>query len=270
MRRAVAGLALAACLVAWWNWPQPVDPAPAEAPSEVKRVVTRFEPAAAERSDDVFAQAARGELGDEYRQRVCDLCATGHLTGANCAPCPAEEEPPAELAELHVDVVDESGRPEDRARLIVTGCDVLQRGGRGAFTVKPGRCLVRAMRRDGALFARSPEVAVEVGAGAQEYVQLELASARTGGLGVSIHPDAEGIRVAAVMPGTPAAELGLGPGDLIVEVDGMDARELGLHGFIDAMTGPEGTEVEFVVRVGEGDDAVEEPLVIVRRYLERS
>lgn len=277
-RRVVAGLALVGILVALWatrsDAPAPTTSVPEARPERPK--VTRFRPEA--RPDapapeaDVLLEAARGDFGEAYQERLCDLCAKGSLTGEVCelASCEADEQAPA-LAELQVDVVDEGGRPEDRARVRVVGCEVKGATRQRTFSVEaPGTCVVQAWRRDGALFARAPDVEVAVQPGAQEYVQLELASARTGGLGVSILPDPEGIRVVAVMPGTPAEELGLAVGDVILEVNGVDTMDLDVRDFIAEMTGPEGTEVDFVVRLGDDPEAPPEPLTIVRRFLDRS
>ena len=180
------------------------------------------------------------------------------------APPPREKT--VERTELIVDVVDEDGRPDDRARVWITGCKVL--GGRQrAFVVEPGHCEVHGARRDGALFARAEPVQVDVAAGDSGYAQVQLPSTKTGGLGISIRMDHGAIRVLSVMPGTPAEKMGLVPGDRIVEVDGVPTTELGVRGFVQRMTGPVGTEVEFVLRYEEEGEVVEEPLTIVRSFL---
>lgn len=277
-RRAAAGLALVGILVALWatRSSAPADSAPLAEARPERPKVTRFRPEARveapEPGGDVLLEAARGDFGEAYQERLCDLCAQGSLTGEVCelAACVAPEEVPA-LAEIQVDVVDEHGRPEDRARVRVDGCQVKGATRQRTFSVEaPGTCVVQAWRRDGALFARAPDVEVTVAPGGQEYVQLELASTRTGGLGVSILQDPEGIRVVSVMPGTPAEELGLAAGDVILEVNGVDTLDLDVRDFIAEMTGPEGTEVDFVVRLGDDPEAPPEPLTIVRRFLDRS
>ena len=170
---------------------------------------------------------------------------------------------------LVIDVIDEDGRPTDRARVWVRGCPA-ERVGFGEFRVGEGACVVRAGRRDGALWARSRAVEVQVPARGEEYVQVELSSRRTGGLGVSIRPAEGGIRVVRVMPGTPAAELGLEAGDLIVEVDGVDTRDLDMRDFVQTMTGPEGTAVDFVVEYETEEGVSQEALSITRTFLDRS
>lgn len=168
---------------------------------------------------------------------------------------------------LTVDVVDEQGRPAEHARVWIRGCRFEARGWQ-EFRLIDGVCSVHAGRRDGALWTQAEPIRVV--AGTQDYVQLKLPSARTGGLGVSVKSDPDGIRVVAVHPNTPAYEMGLEAGDLIIEVDGYDTRELDLQEFIRTMTGAEGTEVDFVVEFDTDEGPAQEPLSIVRRYLETS
>ena len=70
-----------------------------------------------------------------------------------------------------------------------------------------------------------------------------------------------------VLPGTPAARMGLAEGDLIVEVDGLPTSALELDEFIEIMTGPAGTEVEFVIETELDTGFLEEKLVLTREVL---
>lgn len=251
MRRRVTivGLGLGLLLAAWWWSSVPEieresEVVAAVAPKKPARKVTRFRP-----------PAARSEaLKDPAKP---------------APPVDAAEEPETpSFGQIVVDVVDEEGRPAERARVFVRGCDVRNKG-RGEFHVFDDRtCAIWAGRRDGALWAQSDPVERVVPPGAQQYIQIELPSVRTGGLGVSIKPEPGGVRVVAVMPGTPAEAQGLQPGDLIVEVDGLDTRELALHEFIRTMTGPEGSEVDFSVQYPGEDGPILETLTIERQFLE--
>lgn len=260
---AIVGIGVALALWLWWPVPSGAEPEPEKFTSS-SRVVKHFEPS----TDPLFEQAARGNFGDDYRTRVCDLCVSGRLSGPTCSTCEPDEEGLAP-GMLVVDVVDEGGRPEDRGRIWVQHCDA-KRVERGVFEVGEGPCMVTAGRRDGALWARSEGVEISVSRGGEAYVQVELHSARTGGLGVSVGSAPNGIRVLAVMPGTPAAAVGLEAGDVIVEVDGQSAHALGLRGFIATMTGPEGSEVDFVVQFEDDEGQGEEAISIVRSFLDKS
>jgi hypothetical protein len=63
------------------------------------------------------------------------------------------------------------------------------------------------------------------------------------GIGVSLMPRGEGLVVTQVVPGGGAADAGLAPGDVILEVGGRPVAELGFGGSIDVIRGPEGTWV---------------------------
>ncbi len=268
---------LVGCIgLAWWLLqPGPVEDVLFER-EDTERIVRRFAPSAPDLppasgradqplSDGMFEAAAAGEHGEDLQERVCDLCEAGMIDPAQCGPCEDDDL----RGRLIVDVVDEEGRPAEHARIWVQGC-AAERGRRGEYRVGSEACVVRAGRRDGALWAQSQSVEVAVPEGGQEYVQLEVSSRRTGGLGVSIRPANGGIRVVAVMPGTPAAQLGLEPGDLIVEVDGLDTRDLAMQDFIQTMTGPEGTAVDFVLEYETDTGISQEAMSIVRTFLERS
>lgn len=267
-RRGAVGLALLGLALAWWVWPAPEPEVVARiSKAEGERKVSRFEQrlaaARARVAEAPPPPVVEAEPVETPDADACALCASGVMTGEVCdVVCGIFDG-----VELVVDVVDESGRPEDRARITVRGCVVRGASDDGVFRVEPGVCLVRAWRRDGSLLARSEEVVVEVAPGDAPYVQVELESTRTGGLGVSIQPSADGIQVVAVVPGSPAAELGLQPGDVILQVDGVDTRELDMQGFIQTMTGPEGTDVDFIVRYADGE---EEALAITRRFIDQS
>ena len=75
----------------------------------------------------------------------------------------------------------------------------------------------------------------------------------------------------AVYPGTPAWEAGLREGDVIVQVGELPASTLTIREFQDVMTGPEGTDVEFLI-APRGDDtgSVEQRIIATRSFLDPS
>lgn len=134
------------------------------------------------------------------------------------------------------------------------------------FTAREGPCSVQGMRKDGALPAWSEEVNLDLVSGQAYDVVLELPSERTGGLGVAFEPVPEGMQVTSVHAGTPAEALGLEPGDVIVEVDGLPTSALSAVEFQQVLAGPEGTAVRFLVARGDEDP---QPYEIVRSFVER-
>ena len=77
-----------------------------------------------------------------------------------------------------------------------------------------------------------------------------------------------GIEVQRVWPGTPAAEMGLQSGDIITAVDGLPSVTLTMDEFIEVMTGPVGTEVEFALAYDADTGLVEEAITLTRGWLE--
>ena len=84
------------------------------------------------------------------------------------------------------------------------------------------------------------------------------------GIGVAIAARDDGLVVTQVVPGGGAAEAGLAPGDVIVEVNGRPVAEIGFGGSVDTIRGPEGTTVLLEVRRGDATLEVEVPRRLVR------
>jgi len=168
-----------------------------------------------------------------------------------------------------VDVIDVEGRPADGAVVMPSDCPGFSRGPqRGAFVADPGACSLVAVRRDGALFARSAPATAALRPGEISYLQLELPQVRTGGIGVQFMAEPGGMRVVRVVPGTPAFEAGLEAGDLIVAVGDDSVQGVESDQFVQLMTGPEGTDVQFTLSYSDEEGPVEELLQLTRAYLE--
>lgn len=72
------------------------------------------------------------------------------------------------------------------------------------------------------------------------------------GIGASITQGEDGVEVVAPIKGTPAEAAGLKTGDVIVEIDGMDATNLTTEEAVTYIRGEEGTQVELgISRAGE-------------------
>ncbi len=116
----------------------------------------------------------------------------------------------------------------------------------GGLEVEPGRALGPIEVR---LRALAPG----------EEPRTELA-----GIGVGLSPREEGLLVTQVVPGGGAAEAGIAPGDLILQVNGRPVTELGFGGCVDLIRGPEGTFVQLQVRHGEATADLRVPRRLVR------
>ena len=126
-------------------------------------------------------------------------------------------------------------------------------------------CSIALIRKDGFLNTRT--IAETITYSPDDMVELDFTFPveRKGGLGVQISETEEGIEVQRIIPGSPAEELGLQPGDVIVQVDDTHVSEIDIDEFIDKMTGPEGTTVTFRLQ-GQSED--EPPLTLTRTYME--
>lgn len=170
---------------------------------------------------------------------------------------------PSEDGLLEARITVRDPRESGRVRLFGASCPALveqvpldRKGSLTTFAawLDPERpCTLQAWRMDGALRAWSGSVALDLSQDGPITAVLVLPDERTGGLGVGIEAGPRGIVVGQVHPMTPAGRVGLQPGDVIVEVDGLPSEALTLEEFQQVMTGPEGTEVTFVIERGGSD-----------------
>jgi hypothetical protein len=182
----------------------------------------------------------------------------------------AEEEPPLEVARLKVRVLDSSGALVAEPTLHSFDCGVtvgFENTGQAEVTVPAGLCHWQARRSDGALSARSDWVELRLEPDQLSSLDLVLPAERTGGLGVQIAEHDLGIQIVAVNPGTPASEMGLTEGEVIIEADGESTTDMEIDEFIEILTGPEGSKVDFVILDPRdtGDDG--QRLTLTRRYI---
>jgi len=194
---------------------------------------------------------------------------TGEAVPPAPAPEPPDDEVHAGLAWMTIDVVDADGRPAEGASVQPDDCPGFgyHPAARLHFA-QPGRCHLRAIRRDGALFARSEPELVELRSGHTNYVQLKLASVRTGGIGIRFRPGGRGMRVLSIVEGAPAWDAGLEVGDEVVSVDGEAVNGMSSEEFIERMTGAEGTDVVFEVLYQDDDGERVEEVSVTRRFLD--
>jgi carboxyl-terminal processing protease len=84
----------------------------------------------------------------------------------------------------------------------------------------------------------------------------EFAGNRYVGTGVQIgySPEENLAHLVSLFRNGPAHQAGARPGDLILEIDGNDARDVGLQRVVDWLRGDEGTDVTVVVRQPDSDE----------------
>jgi len=133
-------------------------------------------------------------------------------------------------------------------------------------TVRAGDlCTIDALRRDGLLLAQAQSVEVE--AWGELDVYLAFDSHRQGGIGVQFEPSDLGVVVVDVVPGTPAWNAGLQPGDVIVEVGGQAIEDWTPEEFIAQMTGEAGTPVEFGLEFSSDTGLTFSRVTLTREWL---
>lgn len=76
------------------------------------------------------------------------------------------------------------------------------------------------------------------------------------GIGIDIKPEPDGLRITAVVEGSPAARAGLKQGDLIVKVGSTSLANRGDDYGLGLIRGPEGTTVKLTVMRGEAEHVV--------------
>ncbi len=187
-------------------------------------------------------------------------------------PAPARPAPPAvapTIGWLRVDAVRADGTPEPDAVVRVARCndaDRVRGGHDWEWQAEPGPCTVVGWRKDGLLETARQFATVEVTPGTEAVVTFTFPIERTGGIGIAYEWTDLGPQVLEVHPASPAEEAGLEPGDIVVEVDGVETAGLTGDEYIALMTGPEGTDVTFVVAF-EGDTGMIEEVIEATRAL---
>ena len=182
-----------------------------------------------------------------------------------------DEPAPEAMTVLLIHLVDPLGRPVTLPGQIFSsdcGFTVELENGEGEFLLAPGRCRIQAQAQEGALLHRSAAVGVDLIAGETVTVEILLPTANLSGPGFSLSPEENYAVVAAVDPFSPAAELNLRPGHIIIEIDGqpvegMTEEELNL-----ALQGPAASSVRLTMVIeNDAGDFEEVTVDTLRQHL---
>lgn len=80
------------------------------------------------------------------------------------------------------------------------------------------------------------------------------------GIGARLSRAEEGVRIQSVFPGSPAAQVGLANGDVIMEVDGQPLGNMELNQVVELIKGQEGRLVNLLVRHADGSTSFVQPV----------
>ncbi len=151
-------------------------------------------------------------------------------------------------------VRDLDGAPTPGA--MVEGCGAeatADDNGRYSLVSRRGDCLLRAWSRDGQL--RRPGEAEYFDAFAPPAaIDLRVNVDPIGGVGLGLGSGTEGMSVAFVAEGSPAAAAGIVAGDVVVAVDGTSAAGWSVLRGVQAITGEPGTRVRLRIRSVSGEE----------------
>lgn len=159
-------------------------------------------------------------------------------------------------------------RPDDGGRADRRRISVDQDGYFEVTVDGPTTCDLFGYRMDGVFRALSQLEGFALAPGEFVEVDLVLPAERTGGLGVRISSHEAGWEIQRVYGDTPADRLGLRSGDVVTEVAGVSTAGMSLFEFQQLMTGPEGSEVDFVIQPDGDVDAEPAVLTSSRQSLE--
>jgi carboxyl-terminal processing protease len=147
--------------------------------------------------------------------------------------------------------VAERSDPEGLEQVVAAAQDIQARAARPFSQQELVRAAIRGMLE----LLDDPYAAYLGPAAAQEA--RDLATGSFVGIGVWLRPSGGGLEVSSVLPGSPARDAGIAPGDLLVAADGQPLRGLSAEEAGRFIRGPEGSSVVLLVRSGREEREVE-------------
>jgi hypothetical protein len=160
-----------------------------------------------------------------------------------------EQHAPLAGVDLSFDQVSSAVQSTAHTRTDDTGAFALEGAPAGPFTVRAEKEGFRMRLVAGLVAATGTTITQDFTlAPASGGANMEL-----GGIGATLVPSREGVRIQAVFPGDPAEKSGLRAGDLIVRVDGEPTDTMSLTDVLQRLRGEAGTSVGISVRRGASD-----------------
>lgn len=147
----------------------------------------------------------------------------------------------------------ERSDPEGLEQVIAAAEDIRSRAARPVSEDELIRAAIRGMLQ----LLDDPYAAYLDPVAAQDA--RDIATGSFVGIGVWLQPAEDGLEVTSVLPGSPARDAGISPGDLLVAADGHPLRGLSAEEAGRFIRGPEGSSVVLVVRSDDEEREVEVP-----------
>jgi carboxyl-terminal processing protease len=147
--------------------------------------------------------------------------------------------------------VAERSDPEGLEQVVAAAQDIQARAARPFSQQELVRAAIRGMLE----LLDDPYAAYLGPAAAQEA--RDLATGSFVGIGVWLRPSGDELEVSSVLPGSPARDAGIAPGDLLVAADGQPLRGLSAEEAGRFIRGPEGSSVVLLIRSGREEREVE-------------
>ncbi|AHY46058.1 prc: C-terminal processing peptidase [Rubrobacter radiotolerans] len=137
------------------------------------------------------------------------------------------------------------GRDEESLRVYAEALDVVRENYVDQDSIDPDRQTYAAI--EGMLDSLGDEGHTRFLTPEEQDASQEQLSGRYVGVGIQIEEREGEVVVSAPVEGSPAESAGIESGDVIVEVDGEDVRDLDATGVSERVRGPEGSEVSITV-----------------------
>ncbi|MFT5122113.1 MAG: membrane-associated protease RseP (regulator of RpoE activity) [Kiritimatiellia bacterium] len=167
-------------------------------------------------------------------------------------------------------IVDENGALIlDPVTVYSTNCRFTGISSQGSFNilVQPGVCVVSAQRTVGEYLLEAQAVELVITEGVANPLTLVMPSQLVGTVGIDLILHDAYAEVATVAPDSPAAQIGMEPGHVIVEINGHKVAGLSQDQIAATLIGPVGEEVRMLIVVEDADGNLQEIPVALGRVV---
>jgi len=165
---------------------------------------------------------------------------------AHCTESPIELVP-GEMV-VRGRVVNSDGHPEPHATVSGCGDPGLTQEAEFWLSGIPSACELIATTNKGHLLVESDPVSVEFSPGSDLFLELVVRESTGGGIGLTGSQSHDGFAVLSVAQGSPSQLAGIAEGDIITEIDGVDATLMGSRDFERRLSGASGEPIVLVVK----------------------